>query len=241
MPFMLNLVVGVKKLSIVIPVYNEEKTIKKLLERVLAVDLGKIKKEIIVVNDGSTDRTLEEIKKVGNSTFKLISYKKNKGKSCALRVGFKQVTGEVVVVQDGDMEYDPNDFNKMLKKMAESDVKVVYGSRILGKRAIHYSGLGFLVGGLALTKLTNILYGSNITDEPTCYKMFETKLLKSLKLKSRKFEFCPEVTAKVLKKGVKIYEVPISYRPRHVAEGKKIKLKDFFEAVVVLLKERFIQ
>jgi len=232
---------SIKKLSIVIPVYNEEKTIAKLLARVAAVELGKIKKEIIVVNDGSTDETFREIKKISNLAFRLISYKKNKGKSSALRIGFKQVTGDVVVIQDGDMEYNPDDFNKMLKKMGEDKVKVVYGSRILGKRAIHYSGLSFLVGGLALTKLTNVLYGSNITDEPTCYKMFETKLLKSLKLKSKRFEFCPEVTAKILKKGIRIYEVPISYHPRHVVDGKKIKLKDFFEAVGVLLKEKFVQ
>lgn len=231
----------IKKLSIVIPVYNEERTIGKLLERVNAVNLGKINKEIIVVNDGSTDKTLDEIRKTRKTglDFRLINYKKNKGKSFALRTGFKYVTGEVVVVQDGDMEYDPNDFNEMLKKMGENGVEVVYGSRLLGKKKIKYSGLNFFVGGLVLTKLTNLLYGSKITDEPTCYKMFETKLLKSLKLKSKKFEFCPEVTAKVLKRGIKIYEVPINYDPRYVSEGKKIRAMDFLEAVRMLLKEKF--
>ncbi|MFA7301079.1 MAG: glycosyltransferase family 2 protein [Candidatus Shapirobacteria bacterium] len=226
----------INKLSIIIPVYNEEKTIKQLLERVLAVDLGKIKKEIIVVNDGSTDRTLDEIKKIKD--IKLISYNKNIGKSSSLRTGFEQITGDVVVVQDGDMEYDPNDFKKLLRKMQTPGVQVVYGSRILGKRDINYSGLSFFVGGLALTKLVNFLYGAKITDEPTCYKMFETKLLQSLDLKSVRFEFCPEVTAKVLKKGIKIYEVPISYNPRHIDQGKKIRAADFVEAVWVLIRER---
>lgn len=232
---------SINKLSIVIPVYNEEKTIAKLLERVSKVDLGKIKKEIIVVNDGSTDKTLDEIRKAKKNglDFYLINYKTNKGKSSALRTGFKYITGDVVVVQDGDMEYEPSDFKFMLDKMGKSGVQVVYGSRLLGKKKIKYSGLNFFMGGLVLTKLTNLLYGSKITDEPTCYKMFETKLLKSLKLKSKYFEFCPEVTAKVLKRGVIIYEVPISYDPRHVSEGKKIRATDFLEAVWVLIKEKF--
>lgn len=232
----------IKKLSIVIPVYNEERTIKKLLMRVCSVNLGNIKKEIIVVNDGSTDKTLMEIRKAKKDGLglRLISYKKNRGKGYALRMGFKYVTGEAVVIQDGDMEYDPNDFNKMLLKIAKKGVEVVYGSRLLGKKVIRHSGLSFLVGGLILTKLTNILYGSNLTDEPTCYKMFATKLLKSIKLKSKKFEFCPEVTAKVLKRGIKIYEIPISYNPRYLNEGKKIRTSDFLEAVWVLVREKII-
>jgi glycosyltransferase involved in cell wall biosynthesis len=231
---------NIKKLSIVIPVFNEEKTIAALLNRVDSVALGKIQKELVVVNDGSTDNTLQEIRNVRKRgiKFKLINHKKNKGKSWALRTGFKYVTGDVVVIQDGDMEYEPNDFNKMLAKMAERDVKVVFGSRILGKRRVNYSGLSFYLGGWVLTKMVNVLYGSSITDEPTCYKMFETKLLKSIKLTSKRFEFCPEVTAKVLKRGESIYEVPIAYDPRHIKEGKKIRVNDFWEAVLVLIKNR---
>lgn len=231
----------ITKLSIVVPVYNEEKTIEKLLNRVFDVDFNTVKLEVVVVNDGSRDNTLKVLNSLKEKyPFKLISYKTNKGKSYALRKGFSVSTGDVITVQDGDLEYDPNDFNKMLKKISHKDVKVVYGSRRLNKSNVQYSVLSFYMGGLVLTKMVNILYSSNITDEPTCYKMFDSKLLKSINLKANRFEFCPEVTAKVLKRGEKIYEVPISYHPRHVDQGKKIKLKDFFDAFWTLLKYRFI-
>ncbi|MBU1117450.1 glycosyltransferase family 2 protein [Patescibacteria group bacterium] len=231
----------ISKLSVVVPVYNEEKTIGKIIDKLYEVDFGKVKLEVITVNDGSKDNTLNVLKDLKRKyPIKIISYSKNKGKSCALRAGFKKVTGDVVTVQDGDLEYSPNDFVKMLKKMSEPGVTVVYGSRRLNKGNIQYSGLSFYAGGLLLTYMSNILYGGNITDEPTCYKMFESKLLKSVKLKSKRFEFCPEVTAKVLKKGVKIHEVPISYNPRKVSQGKKINMGDFLEAVWVLVKYRFV-
>ena len=234
--------IKIDKLSIVIPVFNEEKTIVKMVERVLNVDLGKIQKEIILVNDGSidqTDKALAELKDKYNLI--VIDYKKNMGKSCALRTGFEKVTGDVVVIQDGDLEYDPNDFKKMIFKMLESDdIRVVYGSRRLKKDNVQYSGLSFYMGGLLLTVMANILYGIKITDEPTCYKMFDVEVLKKINLKSRRFEFCPEVTAKVAKLHEKIYEVPILYSPRHADQGKKIKLRDFFEAVWVLVKYRFV-
>ncbi|MFA6518502.1 MAG: glycosyltransferase family 2 protein [Candidatus Shapirobacteria bacterium] len=232
---------SIKRLSIVIPVYNEENTIEKIIKRVADVDLGEIKKEIIVVNDGSTDGTGDKLGKIIKSKklpIVLVNHLKNQGKSMALRTGFKKMTGDVAVVQDGDLEYDPNDFKTMLAKMMENKVRVVYGSRQLGGRKNHYSGIGFYLGGQVLTLLTNLLYGGNITDEPTCYKMFETKLLKSIKLESKRFEFCPEVTAKILKSGEKIYEVPISYNPRNKQQGKKIKLKDFWEAVWMLVKNK---
>ncbi len=229
------------KLSIVIPVFNEEKTIEIILDKVFKVDFGKVKLEVVVVNDGSTDNTLRVLHKLEkNYPIRVITYKSNKGKSSALITGFKYVTGDVVTVQDGDLEYNPNDFVTMLKKMLERDVLVVYGSRRLNKTNVQYSGLSFYAGGLLLTYMANILYGGKITDEPTCYKMFQTKLLKSVNLQSKHFEFCPEVTAKVLKRGINIYEVPISYHPRHTSQGKKIKLSDFFEAVWTLLKYRFV-
>ncbi|MDD4938198.1 MAG: glycosyltransferase family 2 protein [Candidatus Shapirobacteria bacterium] len=232
----------IKKISIVIPIYNEEKTVRKIVERVLSVDLGKIKKEIILINDGSSDSSRVVLNKLKKEYGVLvISHKKNKGKSCALRTGFKKMTGDVVVIQDGDLEYNPNDFKKMIDKMLKfDDVRVVYGSRRLNKENVQYSGLSFYMGGLLLTVMANVVYGTRITDEPTCYKMFDTKLLRKIKLKSKRFEFCPEVTAKVAKSGIKIYEVPISYNPRHVNQGKKIRLKDFFEAFWVLLKYKFI-
>jgi len=232
---------NIKKLSIVVPVYNEEKTVALILKKIFEVDFGKTGLEVIVVNDGSKDKTLEILEKLKKKyPIKLVTYKDNRGKSSALREGFGQVTGDVVTVQDGDLEYNPRDFNKMLKKMMEDKVQVVYGSRRLDKTNVQYSGLSFFMGGLILTYMVNIMYGSNITDEPTCYKMFESKLLRSIKLESKRFEFCPEVTAKVLKRGVKIYEVPIFYHPRNAKEGKKIKLNDFFEAVWVLIKYRFV-
>lgn len=234
----------IKKLSIVIPVYNEKKTIEKVLEKVNNVNLGKIEKEIILVDDGSTDGSLELLKRLKQNKkydFSLIVHAHNQGKSTALRRGFKSVSGDVVVVQDGDLEYDPNDFVKMLGKMEESGAKVVYGSRRLEKKNKQYSGLSFYLGGLFLTEAVNLLYGAKITDEPTCYKMFDTKLLNSLNLTSKRFEFCPEVTAKVLKSGETIYEVPIVYNPRHVDQGKKIKFSDFFEALWTLLKYRFVK
>lgn len=231
----------INKLSIVIPVFNEVKTIEKIINRVFDLDLGKIKKEIIVVNDGSTDGTLDVLKGLEKKyTIKIVNHLKNCGKSCALRSGFKKVTGDVVTIQDGDLEYNPNDFVKMLKKMSETNVRVVYGSRRLNKKNVKYSALSFYIGGMFLNHMVKILYGGNITDEATCYKMFENELLKGIKLKSKRFEFCPEVTAKILKRGIKIFEVPIFYHPRSVTQGKKIKLRDFFEAVWVLVKYRFV-
>lgn len=232
----------IEKLSIIIPVYNEEKTVAKILKKVYDVDFGKIALEVIVVNDGSKDNTLVELKKLEKKyPIKIVTYSKNRGKSCALIAGFKEITGDVATIQDGDLEYDPNDFVKMVKKMLEPNVRVVYGSRRLNKENVQYSGLSFYMGGLSLTYMTNILYGGHITDEPTCYKMFESKLLKSIKLESKRFEFCPEVTAKVLRQGIKIYEVPISYFPRNAAQGKKIGLNDFFEAAWALVKYRFVK
>lgn len=230
-----------KKLSVIIPVFNEEKTIGVLIKKVFAADIGDFSKEIIVINDGSRDDTWKVLEKLKSKyNLILINHGKNMGKSAAIRTGIKKITGGAIVIQDGDLEYDPNDFKKMLKKMGEPGVRVVYGSRRLNKKNVQYSGLSFFMGGLLLTYLVNILYRGKITDEPTCYKMFETKLLKSIKLKSKRFEFCPEVTAKVLRQGIKIYEVPIFYHPRNAQQGKKIKLRDFFEAVWVLLKYRFV-
>jgi dolichol-phosphate mannosyltransferase len=231
----------IEMLSIVVPVFNEEKTVGKILEKLYKVDFGKIKTEVIVINDGSKDKTLTVLEKLKTLyPIKVVSYEDNRGKSYALCEGFKNIVGDVVTVQDGDLEYNPNDFVKMLDKMSENGVRVVYGSRRLNKTNVQYSGLSFFMGGLLLTYMVNILYGGHITDEPTCYKMFESKLLKSIKLESKRFEFCPEVTAKVLKQGINIHEVPISYHPRNAKEGKKIHVGDFFEAFFTLIKYRFV-
>lgn len=229
------------KLSIIIPVYNEKGTIAEILAKLEAIDFG-ADKEIIIVDDYSTDGTREIIKKYEDK-YKVVYHEKNHGKGRALRSGFAVVSGDVVVVQDADLEYDPNDFKAMLAKMEESGASAVYGSRRLQHSYFksRHSGHIFALGGIFLTWLTNFLYRINITDEPTCYKMFKADLLKSIDLECERFEFCPEITAKIAKRGIKIYEVPINYYPRHKNEGKKINWRDAIEAIWTLLKYRFFK
>jgi len=220
------------KLSICIPVYNEEKTVKELLDKVLAVP---VEKEVIIVNDGSTDRTAEILGECANCPEIKVFSKPNGGKGSALREAFTHVTGDYVVVQDADLEYEPQDFVKMLQ-VAKGGSPVVYGSRFLGQKITLGSLKNFLASKL-LSTVVGLLYGQYITDESTCYKLFRSDLLKSIPLECQRFEFCPEVTAKVLKKGVKITEVPISFNPRNTREGKKIHyLKDGWEAMKTLFK-----
>ncbi len=222
------------KLSVIIPVFNEENTILEILEKVKKVP---IEKEIIIVDDGSTDRTREILKNIKDERIKIIFKEKNQGKGSAIREGLKVVKGDIVVIQDADLEYNPNDWIKMIELMEKENVEVVYGSRVLGKNK--KSSFLFYLGGRILSLIANILYNAKITDEPTCYKMFKKQVINSINLKCNGFEFCPEVTAKIRKKGFIIYEVPISYNPRNIKEGKKIRLKDFFIAVWTLIKYRF--
>ncbi|MBU0580597.1 MAG: glycosyltransferase family 2 protein [Candidatus Margulisbacteria bacterium] len=227
------------KLSIIIPVYNEEKTIKRVIDLIKKVNIGVVKKEIILVDDGSKDNTLMVAQKL--KSIKLIGHNKNKGKGAAIRTGIKYATGDIILIQDADLEYDPEDYLALIKPIIEGKAKVVYGSRRLKKENKQHSGFSFYVGGVALTVIANLLYPNlHITDEPTCYKVFKSDILKSINLKCNRFEFCPEVTAKVAKKKIKIHEVPISYYPRTAKEGKKIKWKDGVEAVWALLKYRFV-
>jgi len=231
----------IKKVSIIIPAYNEEKTIEKILEKVLNVKLP-LEKEIIIVNDGSTDKTGEIvekfIKKHPNENIKLIN-KKNGGKGSALKLGIKHSTGDIIIIQDADLEYDPNDYPKLIEPILKGKAKVVYGSR-LRKMKNRFSHLSFLIGGLTITLFTNLLYLTFLTDEPTCYKVFH-KELKDILINAEgdKFDWEPEVTAKILRRGYKIYEVPISYYPRTLKEGKKIRWKDGVDAILTLLKWRF--
>jgi len=229
------------KLSIVIPVFNEAKTIGQIMQKIQAADLG-VAKEIIIVDDGSTDGTREMLKLLA-SEYKIFYHDKNYGKGRALRTGFAKVTGDIIVIQDADLEYDPNNFRIMLEKITEPGVQAVYGSRRLQQSYLksRHSGHIFALGGILLTWLANLLYGTRITDEPTCYKMFRADLLKGLNLRCQRFEFCPEVTAKIAKQGIKIHEVPINYYPRHKDEGKKINWRDAIEAAWTLLKYRFIK
>jgi len=220
-------------LSVIIPVYNEENTVLQLIQKVKAV---KIPKEIIVVDDGSTDRTPAILKKVKG--IKTIFKKKNEGKGAAIRTALKHVTGDYVIIQDADLEYDPQDYFRLLKPIKEKKAEVVYGSRFTGERRNMF--FWHMVANKLLTLVTNILYDSTLSDMETCYKLIPTKLLKQLKLKARGFEFEPEVTAKILKRRIRIYEVPISYAGREYEEGKKIHWKDGFIALWTLLKYRFV-
>jgi glycosyltransferase involved in cell wall biosynthesis len=224
------------KLSICVPVYNEEKTVRELLDKVLAVPLDK---EVIVVDDGSTDKTAEVLQEyVGNPLVKII-VKQNGGKGTALREAFKQVSGDYVVIQDADLEYSPNDFVAMLEVAKKTNSLVVYGSRFLNKKTTP-DVLKNLLASRLLSTIVGVLYGQFISDESTCYKLFRTDLLKSVDLVCKRFEFCPEITAKILKRGIKITEVPISFYPREAGDGKKIHyLRDGLEAVITLLKYRF--
>ncbi|MBA2859152.1 glycosyltransferase involved in cell wall biosynthesis [Methanococcus maripaludis] len=229
------------RLSIIIPAYNEEKTILKTLEEVVAVKLP-IDKEIVIVNDGSTDKTAtiieNSIKKFPESDIKFIS-KKNGGKGSALKEGIRSSKGEIIIIQDADLEYDPKDYSKLITPILEKKVKVIYGSRIKNKEN-EYSNISFLIGGIGVTLATNILYGIFLTDEPTCYKVFHSDLKDILiNAEGNGFEWEPEITAKIIRKGYKIKEVPIKYYPRTKKEGKKIKWFDGVKAVKTLLKWRF--
>jgi len=230
-----------KKLSIVIPVYNEVTSVLEVLSEIENLD---IKKEIIIVDDGSTDGTRNLLKKYSrvNKNANVILMKENQGKGSALREGFRYATGDYTVIQDADLEYDPNDLVRMLDFAIKHSAEVVYGNRFAKKR--FYSGMdwkNFLGNNVILPIVASVLYGQIINDEATCYKMFKTDVLKSIKLNCTKFEFCPEITAKVRKRKYKIYEVPISYNPRTTNAGKKLNaIKDGLEAIWTLLKYRFI-
>lgn len=230
-------------LSIIIPAYNEEKTIAELLQRVLDADLGEgIDRELIVVNDCSTDSTGRIVQSFiaahPQAPITYLVHDRNQGKGMAVRTGIQAVTGDYVVMQDADLELDPNDFARMLPHLLSGQYRVVYGSRFLAEENSH-TYFSYQLGGKFLSVMTNLLYDQHITDEPTCYKMFDAGLLKSIPLDCKGFEFCPEVTAKVSRLGYKIKEVPIRYYPRSIEEGKKLRLRDGLKAIGTLLKYRF--
>ena len=222
------------KLSIVIPVFNEVGTVEKLLGRVVAVQLPEgVEREIIVVNDASTDGThdkLLELQAAGDIEFHLIDHQVNQGKGAALRTAFSQVTGDIVLVQDADLEYHPNEYPRLIQPILDGEADVVYGSRFGGgtQRVLlfwHY------VGNRMLTLLSNMFADLNLSDMETCYKVFRREVLESIELRSNRFAIEPEITAKIAKQNVKIFEIPISYYGRTYAEGKKIGWKDGFAAI----------
>lgn len=214
-----------KTLSILIPVFNEKDNIRKILEKIEEVTLPfGIEKQIIIVDDCSIDGTREVLATL-EERYKIFYHDRNHGKGYAIRTGIPAVTGEYVIIQDADLEYDPKDYVPMLERLVAENLKVLYGSRRI-KIQNQYSHLSFLLGGIVLSIMTNILYRQKITDEPTCYKLIESDLLRSLNLECERFEFCPEVTAKVARLGFKISEIGINYYPRSIEEGKKIKWFD---------------
>ncbi len=225
------------KLSVIIPCYNEEKTIEALLLRVSQVP---VEKEIIVVNDGSSDRSPEILRELTERhNIKLINHPRNYGKGRAFRSGLKVATGEVVIVQDADLEYDPQDFIPILDKFKADGVEVVYGSRNLEKEKRH-SYFRYYLGGVLITKIANLLFSSRLTDEPTCYKAFRREVISKLKIEGDGFEWEPEVTAKLLRAGYRIEEVPIKYFPRSFKEGKKVNWRDGLKAIFTLIKYRLL-
>lgn len=229
-----------QKLSILMPIYNEEKTLVQIMEKVQEADLDSIEKEIIAINDSSKDNSkniiLNLMKKYKNIRY--YEHKKNKGKGAAIRTGMKYFTGDYLVIQDGDLEYNPKDFKRLLKPILEGRADVVYGSRVLGnitgfKIPSHY------YGNMFLSFITRLLYGRNITDMETCYKMMKREVVLNINLKADRFDIEPEITAKIIKKKYKIIEIPINYNSRSFLEGKKISWKDGIKALFILFKYRF--
>ncbi|HEV8311024.1 MAG TPA: glycosyltransferase family 2 protein [Methylomirabilota bacterium] len=223
------------KLSVIIPVYNEESTIRHVLERVRAVDVG-MPMELIVVDDGSTDRTAETLRSEATNVSIVHFSRVNSGKGTAIRVGLTYASGDVVIIQDADLELDPQDFRQVLKPIVDGKAEIVYGSRFLTPAP--GISLKTRVANRLLTALTNLLYRSRLTDMETAYKAFRRSVLDDIRLSCRRFDFEPEVTAKLLRRGHTIAEVPISYRPRSSAEGKKIRFSDGLVAIWTLLKYR---
>jgi glycosyltransferase involved in cell wall biosynthesis len=222
-------------LSIVIPVYNEEVTVLEIIDRVSELP---IRKEVIVVDDGSTDNTVERLRAPEREgKIKLICQEKNAGKGAALRVGLAAATGDVVVIQDADLEYDPNDILLVIDPISEGKSNVVYGSRFLTGEAA--GGWFHRFGNTLLTRISNVFTGQRLTDMETCYKAFQRQALDGIEIKQNRFGFEPEITAKVSRKGQKIVEVPISYDPRSYEEGKKIGVKDGINAIYCIVRYAF--
>jgi glycosyltransferase involved in cell wall biosynthesis len=223
-------------LSVIVPVFNERTTVAEVIRRIRAVQLP-VEREVVVVDDGSSDGTDKILNALGDSTVRILSHPSNAGKGAAIRTGMESVRGDLVLIQDADLEYDPEDWPKLLDPILRGKARVVYGSRFTGERKnmlpLHWIGNRFL------SLVTNVLYSSTLSDMETCYKLFDRKVLEGITVESNRFDFEPEITAKILRRGFRIYEVPISYAGREATEGKKITWRDGFGALKALIKYRF--
>jgi glycosyltransferase involved in cell wall biosynthesis len=222
-------------LSVIVPVFNERSTVAEVIRRIRAADI-KVDLEVIVVDDGSSDGTDKVLAAMGDSTIRVIDHASNRGKGAAIRTGLAAARGDLVLIQDADLEYDPADWPKLLDPILRRKAQVVYGSRFTGERKnmlpLHWIGNRFL------SLVTNLLYSSTLSDMETCYKLFDRRVLEGITIQSDRFDFEPEITAKVLRRGYRIYEVPISYAGREPDEGKKITWRDGFGALKALVKYR---
>jgi glycosyltransferase involved in cell wall biosynthesis len=229
--------VRIDKLSVIVPVFNERNTVAEIVRRMRSVDLP-VEREIVVVDDGSDDGTRAVLTQLADSTVRIVKHGVNRGKGAAIRTGLENSTGDVVLVQDADLEYDPEDWPKLLAPILKGRARVVYGSRFTGERRnmlfLHW------VGNRFLSLVTNVLYNSTLSDMETCYKLFQRDVLDGVQLRANRFDFEPEFTAKVLRRGIRIYEVPISYAGRELHEGKKITWRDGISALWTLVKYRFV-
>ena len=223
-------------LSVVVPVFNERNTVAEIIRRMRAVKLP-LQLEVVVVDDGSSDGSDKVLSALADSTVKVINHTQNRGKGAAVRTGINAARGDLILVQDADLEYDPDDWPRLLAPVLKGKARVVYGSRFTGERKNMLPS--HWIGNRLLTLVTNLLYRSTLSDMETCYKLFDRRVLDGITIESERFEFEPEITAKVLKSGERIYEVPISYAGREMSEGKKIGWRDGVGAIRTLVRYRF--
>lgn len=231
------------KISVIIPCYNEEKTIKFILNKISRQN--QFIKQIIVIDDCSTDNSLKEIDKVKHifDDFVIIKHDRNLGKGAAIKSSKKYINGDIVIIQDADLEYEPNDINKLIQPIKNGEYLVVYGSRVLGKNYFesieNFSHWFRILGNIFLTKLSNLINNQNLTDAHTCYKVFSARVFENITLEENNFNFCPEITTKISNQKIKIKELPISYNGRDYKEGKKIKTMDGIKAIATLFRYKF--